>query len=386
MKQLRLMCALALAGALGIAGSASAQTASAAPAGGEFIMSIHTHSDQMPPLRFGPVQQLPFNATAGSTFLYSSRRCEDPAPYNDVGLVMNPDVGGLTSPLRVRHRVRGTVTAGNAEAGTVEGDTTSVRCLAPSPAVGAPGTGGPETADAIHTTYRAEYRRESANVLRFVGSFTITGGEGTFAGITGGGTFEGAFVCLGALRFPATQPTCEQRGHYTDFTTLRGNLIAPAGQHDPGVRGTYAMPSAPMPGTPADTTPLLAPGAIAPATPPAAAAIVRKRGRLSAAVTPSSDLRPAYVFRTSGRLTLPAGVSKAAGCKGRISVQVKRGAVTISTRRPSLTSNCTYSSRVTFANKRRFGTAAKLKFTVRFRGNARISPAIAPVRFARVRR
>lgn len=382
MKQLRLMCALALAGALGIAGSASAQTAPAASAGGEFIMSIHTHSDPMPPLRFGPVQQLPFNATAGNTFLYSSRRCEDPAPYNDVGLVMTPDVGGLTSPLRVRHRVRGTVTAGTAAAGTVEGDTTSVRCLAPTPAVGAPGTGGPETADAIHTTYRADYTRESANVLRFVGTYTITGGEGTFAGITGRGTFDGAFVCLGALRFPATQPTCEQRGHYADFTTLRGNLIAPAGQHAPGVRGIYAIPAAPVTPTPQPAAPLAAPLA----TPPATAAIVRKRGRLSAAVTPSSDLRPPYVFRTSGRLTLPAGVSKAAGCKGRISVQVKRGAVTISTRRPSLTSNCTYSSRVTFANKRRFGTAAKLKFTVRFLGNARISPAIAPVRFARVRR
>jgi len=153
-----------------------------------------------------------------------------------------------------------------------------------------------------------------------------------------------------------------------------------------------APPQQPAPVTPTPqpaaplAAPLATPAATAPAAAPAAAPIVRKRGRLSAAVTPSSDLRPAYVFRASGRLTLPAGVSKAAGCKGRISVQVKRGAVTISTRRASLTRNCTYSSRVAFANKRRFGTAAKLKFTVRFLGNARVSPAIAPARFARVRR
>ena len=251
MKQLRLMSALALAGALAIAGPASAQTAPAPAASGDFTMSIHTHSAQMPtPLRFGPIQQLPFNATSGNTFLYSSRRCEDFAPYNDVGLLMSPDVGGLTSPIRVRHRVRGTVTAGDAEVGTVAGDTTSVRCLPPPPAgPEAQGTGGPETADAIHTSYRAQYRRESDNVLRFVGTFRITGGEGTFARISGGGAFEGAFVCLAALRSPAAQ-TCAQQGQYADFTTLRGNLSAPAGEHDPGMRGIYAMSAAATPPAP----------------------------------------------------------------------------------------------------------------------------------------
>ena len=245
--QLCLLFAFALAGALATAGSASAQTPAAPPPSGDFTMSIHTHSAQAPsPLRFGPIQQLPFNAAAGNTFLYSSRRCEDPAPYNDVGLLMAPDVGGLTSPIRVRHRVRGSVTAGNAEAGVVRGDTTSVRCLPPSPAgPTAQGTGGPETADAIHTSYRATYRRESDNVLRFVGTFTITGGEGVFAGITGGGAFDGAFVCLGALRSPQAQ-SCAQQGVYEDFATLRGNLSAPAGQHDPGMRGIYWMsPKAP---------------------------------------------------------------------------------------------------------------------------------------------
>ena len=248
MKQLCRMSAFALAGALATAGSASAQTPAAPPPTGDFTMSIHAHSAQVPtPLRFGPIQQLPFNAAAGSTFLYSSRRCEDPAPYNDVGLLMAPDVGGLTSPIRVRHRVRGSVTAGNAEAGVVRGDTTSVRCLPPSPAgPDAQGTGGPETADAVHTSFRATYRRESDNVLRFVGTFTITGGEGAFAGITGGGAFDGAFVCLGALRSPQAQQSCAQQGLYEDFATLRGNLIAPAGQHDPGMRGIYAMsPKAP---------------------------------------------------------------------------------------------------------------------------------------------
>ena len=300
MKQLRLMSALALAGALGSAGPAGAQTAPAPAASGDFTMSIHTHSAQVPtPLRFGPIQQLPFNATSGNTFLYSSRRCEDFAPYNDVGLLMSPDVGGLTSPIRVRHRVRGTVTAGDAEVGTVAGDTTSVRCLPPPPAgPEAQGTGGPETADAVHTSFRATYRRESDNVLRFVGTFTITGGEGAFAGITGGGAFEGAFVCLAALRSPAAQ-TCAQQGQYADFTTLRGNLSAPAGQHDPGMRGTYAMSSAPGPGAPAATTPA-APGAGAPAATRRASAVL-PRLRISARRRSVARGRTCVTFRVSAR-------------------------------------------------------------------------------------
>lgn len=182
-----------------------------------------------------------------------------------------------------------------------------------------------------------------------------------------------------------TSPGDLNGDNYPDYV-LGGRLIdLGAGPTSGGVIVELSQAPTAAVTPPAAPPPAAPPPAVTPPPPPPAAPIVRKRGRLSAAVTPSSDLRPAYVFRASGRLTLPAGVSKTAGCKGRISVQVKRGAVTISTRRASLTSNCTYSSRVSFANKRRFGTAAKLKFTVRFLGNARVSPAIAPARFARVR-
>ena len=194
----------------------------------------------------------------------------------------------------------------------------------------------------------------------------------------GGDGFGGALVGLGDLNGDG----------FLDFAASAESYTGTTGVAEGRVH-IFRSDNSPAPTPPAPPAPPAAPLATPAATPaaaPVAAPIVRKRGRLSAAVTPSSDLRPAYVFRASGRLTLPAGVSKAAGCKGRVSVQVKRGAVTISTRRASLTRNCTYSSRVAFANKRRFGTAAKLKFTVRFLGNARVSPAIARARFARVRR
>ncbi len=145
-----------------------------------------------------------------------------------------------------------------------------------------------------------------------------------------------------------------------------------------GLVAGQAPPPPPPPPPPAAVTP--------PPPPPPAGAPAQRRGSLSARVTPSRDLRVPFVFRTSGRLTLPSGMTRAQGCKGRVSVQVKRGGTTISTRRVSLTSSCTYSVRVSFGNSRRFGSSKRLKFTARFLGNALVLRDTAPSRFARVRR
>ena len=122
-----------------------------------------------------------------------------------------------------------------------------------------------------------------------------------------------------------------------------------------------------------------------PVAPPARVPATRRRGRLSARVTPAADRRPPFGFRITGRLTLPNGIARAAGCNGRVSVQIKRGATTISTRRVFLSRMCTYSVRVTFANRRRLGRATRLKFTARFAGNALVLPASARSRFGRIR-
>ena len=145
-----------------------------------------------------------------------------------------------------------------------------------------------------------------------------------------------------------------------------------------------SAPSAPPPPPPppignVPTTP--------PPPPATVGAIKRLTGKISATVTPNRDLRAPYRFRTSGKLTLPKGITRAVGCTGRVSVQVKRGGTTISTRRVSLRKDCTYRSTVTFRNSKRFGRTIKsLRFTVRFLGNTRVAPARAASRFARVRR
>jgi hypothetical protein len=139
--------------------------------------------------------------------------------------------------------------------------------------------------------------------------------------------------------------------------------------------------------TPPPPPPPPPPAVVPPPPPPPPPATVppRRAGSLSAAVSPSRDTRAPYVFRTTGKLTLPSGMTRAQGCNGRVSVQIKRGNTTISTRRVTLSSTCTYSARVSFSDRSRFGSASRLKITARFLGNARVLPDAAPSRFARVR-
>ena len=168
---------------------------------------------------------------------------------------------------------------------------------------------------------------------------------------------------------------------------------APAFQEDPfpdetppPVLGSTDEPS-PEP-TPAPTpaaTPTPTPTPSATPTPTPTPTPTRLAGKLSAKVRPARDLKAPFVFKTTGKLTLPAGVKLTDGCTGRVSVQVKAGTKTISTRRVTLSKRCGYSVTVRFANKRRFGKARKLKLTTRFLGNKVILPGRAPVRFARVR-
>ncbi len=159
------------------------------------------------------------------------------------------------------------------------------------------------------------------------------------------------------------------------------------GMNDVGVAYAFLSvppPAAPGPGPTPPTYPTITPPPGV--TPPVQTPAVRRRGRLSARVTPPADRRAPYRFRIAGTLTRPSGVSRASGCRGRISVQVKRGGATISTKRVFLRRDCTYRVNVSFANRRRLGSTKRLKFTARFAGNAVVLPATAPSRFARVRR
>jgi len=93
--------------------------------------------------------------------------------------------------------------------------------------------------------------------------------------------------------------------------------------------------------------------------------------RMTAYVTPGHRTRMPMRFVAKGKLTLPATVDPAAGCgHGTVTVQVKAGRRTISTRRARLGKDCRYSSTVTFHDRSRFYGASRLRYFIRFGGNA----------------
>ena len=103
-------------------------------------------------------------------------------------------------------------------------------------------------------------------------------------------------------------------------------------------------------------------------------------------LTPSRDTRSPYRFTMTGKVNLPATVTAAQACKaGVVSVQVKAGTRTISTRRVTISKACTYRSTVVFRDRSRFRSATALKFTARFAGNTVLERRSAPVRTARIR-
>lgn len=104
---------------------------------------------------------------------------------------------------------------------------------------------------------------------------------------------------------------------------------------------------------------------------------VRKQPSLSLKVRPTRDRSLPYKFTSSGTLKLPSGVDEKDGCEGTVSVQIKSGKKTISTRRVKVTSNCTYKSSVTFKARGRLKARGSLKVTARYGGNQFLKSATA---------
>jgi len=73
-------------------------------------------------------------------------------------------------------------------------------------------------------------------------------------------------------------------------------------------------------------------------------------------------------FHISGRITLPAGITRDQGCKGNISVTIKHANQTVSHRTLGVRANCTYSAFVTISSIRLRGRKVN-RASVRFEGN-----------------
>jgi phosphodiesterase/alkaline phosphatase D-like protein len=113
-----------------------------------------------------------------------------------------------------------------------------------------------------------------------------------------------------------------------------------------------------------------------------APATTRALPSITSRARPHRDRQPPFRFRVRGRLILPAGVSPAEGCRGRVTVRLKLRGKTVGLRRARMTSACTYRARVRarIAPPRH---SVRLRVKVRFRGNATLRPKSARTKIVR---
>ena len=76
----------------------------------------------------------------------------------------------------------------------------------------------------------------------------------------------------------------------------------------------------------------------------------------------------------SGRLALPSTVTAARGCRGTITLEIRRGGATVGLRRASLRADCSYRLTAT-VSAAALRQATRLTVLGRFEGNATLTPA-----------
>jgi hypothetical protein len=94
-----------------------------------------------------------------------------------------------------------------------------------------------------------------------------------------------------------------------------------------------------------------------------------KPSKVSSKTTPKKDANAPFTFTTKGTISLPSGVTNAAGCNGTVAVTFKAGKKTISTRKAKVSKSCTFRSKVTFRLPSRLHPKS-LRVQSTFRGNA----------------
>lgn len=108
------------------------------------------------------------------------------------------------------------------------------------------------------------------------------------------------------------------------------------------------------------------------ASPPGTEGVIRRVAPRGVTARASSRRRGSRLtVTTSGRLTLPTGLRPSQGCDfGVVTITVKAGTRTISTRYVEIRRDCTFRSSTVFRGRSRFRRARRLDVTARFNGNA----------------
>jgi Ca2+-binding RTX toxin-like protein len=101
-----------------------------------------------------------------------------------------------------------------------------------------------------------------------------------------------------------------------------------------------------------------------------------KPKKLSASTSPKRIKHAPFAFTTTGKLTLPSGVTALQGCSGSVSVTFKNGGKTVAKGTAKLGAKCTYRSTMKVSLGK--GKAPKsLSVSVAFAGNATLTKASA---------
>ena len=98
----------------------------------------------------------------------------------------------------------------------------------------------------------------------------------------------------------------------------------------------------------------------------------KKKPGLTAKVRPKRDRRRPFKFKVTGKLKRPSGVSKSAGCKGKIKITVRKGKKVLAKKTTKVKSSCKYVKKNIRLKAKKAGRKGKAKFTISFRGNAKL--------------
>jgi 6-phosphogluconolactonase (cycloisomerase 2 family) len=105
-----------------------------------------------------------------------------------------------------------------------------------------------------------------------------------------------------------------------------------------------------------------------------AAPVVAKKPpkKVSLKAKPKRDRTLPYVFTFSGQLELPAGVTAAQGCSGKVAVTVKRAKKTVFKKSVKVLASCKWKAVAAFKNRKKLGKkrSGTLTARARFGGNA----------------
>jgi hypothetical protein len=105
---------------------------------------------------------------------------------------------------------------------------------------------------------------------------------------------------------------------------------------------------------------------------------VKVKPNLGLKVKPKRDRIAPFKYVATGKLGLN-GAPKKQGCKGTVSLRVRRGARTVAKGTTRITPGCTYSKKLKVRKSKLNGLkSGTLKFSARFGGNTVLQPDSAP--------